>query len=148
MADPFPIISVAEIGVHVSRKITTLVAELDDAPNELLALSNEIWCLQLVLDGLREFQNDPKGLNALYDQEILTLLCKTQITLGGLNKVATNWGRLSNYGDSWKMGKRARFLWLKEKECVIREQLKLRELRANIVSLVGNKFGYISLQKI
>ena len=50
MADPFSIIAVTQTGLTVAQALTKLIQGLRSAPDELLALSNEVWNLKLVLE--------------------------------------------------------------------------------------------------
>ena len=148
MADPFSIVGLAETGVHVAKQVTILVKDLDDAPDQLLALSNELWNLVFVLDGFRELQSETTTSNGSNHPTLPTLLYQARVNLGRLNEMVSRWGRLSNYGDSWQSGKRARFLWLKERKSVIQVHLELRELRESMVALVGTKISCLSFHPI
>lgn len=58
MADPFSIVAVTDTGMGVAKSLTKIIQNLRNAPSELLALSNEVWNLRLVLEDISELQRD------------------------------------------------------------------------------------------
>ena len=141
MADPVSLLSLAQLGLKTAKTITGLVKEIVDAPDELLALSNEVQDLQLVLEDVKRSRLDDINAHAQGRPALPALLYEARLKLEQLTKISHRWGRLSNHGDSWQMGRRARFLWLKEKSSVLRMLAELREIRSNLVALVGTNLA-------
>ncbi|MCJ1456758.1 hypothetical protein MMC28_007123 [Mycoblastus sanguinarius] len=137
MADPFSIIAVTASSLKVAQLLSKLIKELRGAPDELLALSNEVWNLKLVLDDVQEAERSSNGPTLRKLDAINALVYQAQIKLDELSTMSTRWGRLSQWGDSFSMGRRGRLLWLKEKGRVIKLQSEPRELRFNLSMAVG-----------
>ena len=145
MAEPFSIIAVAQTSLQVAQVLTKLVKKLRSAPNELLALSYEVWNLQLVLDNVRELQVDTR-LDKV--DAVNAFVYQTRIKLDDLNEMIKGWGRLSQYNDSFLMGKKDRFLWLKDKSRVTELRAELRELRSGLSMAVGTKTWHVALPEL
>ncbi|MCJ1394668.1 hypothetical protein MMC18_007548 [Xylographa bjoerkii] len=129
MAAPFSIVAVCETGANVAQKLIQLVKDLVSAPDELLALSNELWNLQLVLDDALQSDRDNRALpmqNTDKSSVLSALIYQARIKLDELHNMIRRWGKLSQWGDSWNMGRRDRFLWLKDKNRVVKLQAELR----------------------
>ena len=139
MAEPFSIIAVTQTGVNVAQALTKLIRDLRSAPDELLALSNEVWNLKLVLDEVQELKSSRNAPNAHKLDAIHALVYQIQIKLDTLSTLTAQWGRLSQWGDSFSIGRRDRFLWLKEKARFKMLQSELRELRFNLSTAVGTQ---------
>lgn len=139
MADPFSIVAVTETGLKVAQLLTNIIKDLRDAPDELLALSNEMWNLKLLLDDVQELERSSDERSAGKLDAVKALVYQTRIKLDKLSTMTTQWGRLSPWGDSFNMGRRDRFLWLKEKRRVTKLQNELRELRFNLSTAIGTK---------
>ena len=140
MVDPFSIIQVTDTAASVAQKLGQIIENLAEAPNEVLALSNELWNLQIVLEDWREMQRDLVGrLTETTSRKDVggALLFQARVKLDELNNLVSQWGKLSQWGDSWNMGRRDRFLWLREKKRVVQLQGALRELRSNIIAATG-----------
>ena len=136
MADPFSIVAVIGTGVKVATCLTKLVKDLHNAPDDLLALSNEVWNLKLVLHDVQELG---KGLE---EQEkkaspIKLLVFQISAKLDQLDSMTSSWGKLSPFGDKWSMGRRDRFLWMKERTRIAQMRNELRELRSDLLMAIG-----------
>ena len=146
MADPFSIISIAGTAASVAQKLSQLIKNLAEAPSEVLALSNELWNLQIVLEDWRETQRDLVGRHdeATGRKDVGgALLFQARVKLDELNSLVSQWGKLSQWGDAWNMGRRDRFLWLREKKNIAGLQGALRELRSNIITATGIQTSYV-----
>ena len=139
MAEPFSIIAVTQTGLSVAQALTKLVHGLRSAPDELLALSNEVWNLKLVLDEVQELESSRNAPSAHKLDAMRALVYQIQIKLDTLSTLTAQWGRLSQWGDSFSIGRRDRFLWLKEKARFKMLQSELRELRFNLSTAVGTQ---------
>ena len=139
MADPFSIIAVTQTGLSVAQALTKLIQGLRSAPDELLALSNEVWNLKLVLDDVQELESSHNAPSAHKLDAVHALVYQIRIKLDTLSTLTAQWGRLSQWGDSFSIGRRDRFSWLKEKARFIKLQSELRELRSNLSTAVGTK---------
>lgn len=137
MADPFSIIAVTETSFGVAKFLTNIVKDLREAPDELLALSNEAWNLKLVLDEVKEMERNLEKPSASKPDAVQALIYQTRLKLDMLNTMVAQWGRLSPWGDSFNMGRRDRFLWLKQKRRVIKVHGELRELRTNLSTAIN-----------
>ena len=138
--DPLSILQIAETAGSVARKLSQIIKNLREAPNEVLALSNELWNLQIILEDWRGIQQDLVGRlpESTSKKDVGgALLFQARIKLDELNNLVRQWGKLSQYGDSWNMGRRDRFLWLRDKKHVVHLQGALRELRSNIIAATG-----------
>ena len=143
MADPCSIVSVTQTGLEVAQFLTKLIKDIKSAPDELLALSNEVWNLKLVLDDVQELERSSDESSARKLDSVKALVYQAQIKLARLSTMTIQWGRLSPWGDSFNMGRRDRFLWLKEKGRVMKLQSELRELRSNLAVAVGTQTTYV-----
>lgn len=141
MADPFSIIAVTETGLRVAKTLTTLIQNLRNAPSELLALSNEIWNLRLVLEDVSDLPKDCFASDSGKMATLDALIYQSRIKLDELSALINQWGRLSQFGDSFNMGRRDRFLWLKEKGRVVKLQKEVKELRYDISMAIGTKIS-------
>ena len=154
MADPISggcsIVEVTSISIRVAQKITQIIKEIIDAPEELLALSNEVWNFQYVLDAVRAAQDeaDAASLGIDHGSTLAPLLFQARVKLDQISNLTKRWGRLSAHGDSWQMGKRARFLWLKDKGKAAESQSNLRELRSQILAVTGTNVLSVSTVEI
>ena len=139
MAEPLSIIGVAQTGLSVAQALTKLIQRLRSAPDELLALSNEVWNLKLVLDDVQELVSSHNAPSAHKLDAVHALVYQIQIKLDTLSTLTAQWGRLSKWGDSFSIGRRDRFLWLKEKACFMKLQREIRELRSNLSIALGTQ---------
>ena len=141
MADPFSIIAVTETGLRVANTLTNIIKNLRNAPSELLALSNEIWNLKLVLEDVSELPRDALTSDTEKVATLDVLIYQSKIKLDELSTLISQWGRVSQFGDSFNMGRRDRFLWLKDKGRVVKLQKEVRELRHDLSMAVGTKIS-------
>ena len=139
MAEPFSIIAVTQTGLSVAQALTKLIHGLRSAPDELLALSNEVWNLKLVLDEVQRLESSRNAPSAYKLDAMHALVYQIQIKLDTLSTLTAQWGRVSQWGDSFSIGRRDRFLWLKEKARFKMLQSELRELRFNLSTAVGTQ---------
>ena len=54
MADPFGLVGIAKTGSNITKYFHNLVLGLLNAPDELLSLLNEVCSLNLILDAIRD----------------------------------------------------------------------------------------------
>lgn len=130
------VISVLDIGVRTSTKLSQLINEWKFAPNLLLALSNEVSDLDVVLDRIKESQNTIQTSNILQNAELLTQL-NTQLqrakhTLTELEKSINDFDRLST------LRKRNKWLLKKSKAESLQKDLRIRRRQINDLLLVYN----------
>lgn len=104
MADPISILSACDVAAKVAGKTTKLVKGLAAAPDELLALSNELWNLKLVLDNVRETEQEAPPAHSKQQTTINALLYQARIKLEEANTMVSHMGRLSAWGDSFTIG--------------------------------------------
>ena len=137
MADPLAIVAATDTAIKVAKKLTRCLRDIHDAPDELLALSNETWKPKLVLDDVQELKANVDSLSSNRFDTLHALVHQARLKLDELNTMMAQWGALSQWGDSFDMRKRDRWLWLKNKKCVLRLQGELRELRSDLSVAVG-----------
>jgi hypothetical protein len=89
MADPFSIIAVTATGLSVAQSLTNLIKDLGGAPDELLALSNEVWNLKLVLDDIQELERGSNRPSARKLDSINALVYQARIKLDILSSLTT-----------------------------------------------------------
>ena len=116
MADPFGIVAVSITSLKVAKGIHDLIIHLQDAPYELLALSNETSNLKFVLDSTQELirEGGEAGI-AKYDK-FGPLLFQARVKLDQLDGFLAKWGKLSPWGDSFSVKKLDRLFWMKERK--------------------------------
>lgn len=137
MADPLAIVAATATAIKVAKKLTKFLRDIHDAPDELLALSNETWNLKLVLDDVQELKVNVDSLSSQKFDPLHALVHQARLKLDELNTMTAQWGALSQWGDSFDMRKRDRWLWLKNKRRVMILQGELRELRSDLSVAVG-----------
>ena len=109
MAEPLFIIGVAQTGLIVAQALTKLIQRLRSAPDELLALSNEVWNLKLVLDDVQELVSSHNAPSVHKLDAVHVLVYQIQFKLDTLSTLTAQWGRLSKWGDSFIIGRKDRF---------------------------------------
>ena len=137
MIDPVSIIELVHTAGTVAGKLAQVVKSLVEAPEEILALSNETWNLQLVLESWSEKRRSSTSQRVDKSDIEQALFFQARVKLDDLSELVGRYGRLNQYGDSWNMGRRQRFLWVKEKKRIIKLQSTLRDLRCNIIAATG-----------
>ncbi|EKG17698.1 hypothetical protein MPH_05147 [Macrophomina phaseolina MS6] len=133
MADPVSIVSLTIQVVGIAKRLGELIKIIHDAPEELLALSNEVNDLSIVVGCFREALPDEE------DDLSHIPLSRAKSDLDGINLMLQRWGRVSAAGDSWHIGRFDKFLWLRERKKVNQYQQRIRETRANLSAMVGAK---------
>ena len=137
MADPFSIVAVAQTGLSVAETLTKIIKGLQEAPSELLALSNEIWNLKLILEDASELRKDSLRSDPGKGASLDVLVYQARVKLDELNNMTTLWGKISPYGDTFSMGRKDRFLWLKDRARVVKLQKEIKELRCDLSIAIG-----------
>lgn len=127
MTDPISILSACDIAAKVATKTTKLVRDLAHAPDKLLALSNELWNIKLVLDGVREARQDASTCSFEKPTALDALLYQARIKLDDANATVSHMGKLSQWGDCFTVGRSERFLWLKQRKRVAKMQAEIIE---------------------
>lgn len=136
MADPFGCIAVSETGLKLGLAIGKIVQALQSAPDELLALSNEVCDLRLTINGVRQ------TIAASEIQEwpgVEPLLFQASIRFDQVDKIVQKLGQLGPYGTIWNLNTWDRLLWQKEKGKVITLQKQLRAVRSNLALTLGTQ---------
>jgi hypothetical protein len=136
MADPFGITGVAIASLSVGRKLQSLISELKQAPSELLALSNEISNIKLVLDTIQDAINVSGEAGMRQYDRLGPLLFQARIKLDRLAMLVKRWGTITERGDGFVVKKLDRIFWIKEKKEVWELQRRFREIRANLSVLM------------
>ena len=144
MADPFGCIAVTETGLKLGFAIGKLIQALQSAPDELLALSNEICDLRLVIDSVRKATAD--SAQPLEWPGVGPLLFQASIRFDEVDKLVKRLGQLGSYGTSWNLSTWDRFLWQKEKRKVATLQKQLRGIRSNLALTLGANASYVPFQ--
>ena len=137
MADPYGITAVCTTGFKVAQALHGLIVRLREAPNELLALSNEVCNLKFVLDSVQEAMNDSAKSGASQLSNVGPMLFQARVKLDSLDNLVSKWAKINAWGDSVHIGKIDRFFWLKEKSKVWELQKQLREIRQGLCVLLG-----------
>ena len=132
MAEALGIISLCVEGISITRSLVKLIHSLQAAPNELLALANEVSNLNFILQDVRDTFQFRSTTNLDKGNSIPRLLSQASSKLEEVRTILSRWTRLSPHGDSWHIGRRERFLWLKERSHVIELQSSLKVIRADL----------------
>lgn len=139
MADPFGCIAVSETGLKLGLAIGKIVQALQSAPDELLALSNEVCDLRLTINGVRQ------TIVASAVQEwpgVEPLLFQASIRFDQVDKIVQKLGQLGPYGTIWNLNTWDRLLWQKEKGKVVTLQKQLRAVRSNLALTLGTQSSF------
>lgn len=137
MADPFSILAgaagLADVAIKTSLKLCSLVSEFKNAPALILALSNEITELSIVLErvgesrkaveSLGDWQHDASFLNDLDGQ-----LNNARTILGDLGALAATLSSGNSPAE--------RFRWLRKKKHAAQLQGRLKAARKRINELL------------
>ena len=132
MAEALGIISLCVEGIFVTKSLVKLINSLQAAPNELLALANEVSNLNFVLQDIRDTFQFRNEVNLRAGNFVPRLLAQASNKLEEVRTILSRWTRLSPHGDSWHIGRRERFLWLKDRSHVIELQTSLKAIRADL----------------
>ncbi|KAL9043864.1 MAG: hypothetical protein Q9214_002961, partial [Letrouitia sp. 1 TL-2023] len=135
MADPFGCVAVTETGLKLGLAVGKLIQALHDAPDELLALSNELCDLRLTVERVQKATSN--AAQPLELPGIGPLLFQARIRFEEADKILTRLGQLGPYGTVWNLNTWERFLWQKEKKKVVVLQKQLRAIRSNISLILG-----------
>ncbi|KAL8723155.1 MAG: hypothetical protein Q9225_000496 [Loekoesia sp. 1 TL-2023] len=140
MADPFGCIAVAETGLRLGLAIGKIVQALQSAPDELLALSNEVCDLRLTINGVR--QTIATCVEPREWPGVEPLLFQASIRFDQVDKIVRKLGQLGPYGTIWNLNTWDRLLWQKEKGKVITLQKQLRAVRSNLALTLGTHSSF------
>ncbi|KAL9085994.1 MAG: hypothetical protein Q9165_007356 [Trypethelium subeluteriae] len=132
MAEALGIISLCVEGISITKSLVKLINSLQAAPNELLALANEVSNLNFVLQDIRDTVQFRSRVNLDKGNFIPHFLIQASSKLEEVRAILSRWTRLSPHGDSWHIGRRERFLWLKDRGHVIELQTSLRGIRGDL----------------
>ncbi|KAI9660165.1 MAG: hypothetical protein M1821_001517 [Bathelium mastoideum] len=136
MAEALGIISLCVEGISIAKSLVKLISTLQAAPNELLALANEVSNLNFVLQDIRDTLQFRGTENLDKGNSIGRLLDQASRKLEEVQTSLTRWTKLNPHGDSWHIGRRERFLWLKDRGRVVELQTSLRTIRADLTLAV------------
>lgn len=145
MADPLSVtasaIAVIGAAVNVAQTIQTLIKTLRKAPDELLALSNEVSDLRLVL---YEIDLAAQGQDVAYNSAsaILQILHRGQAKLDELDQFVKRFIR----PHLRTVTKVDRVRWVKEKNNAQAIQSELRAIRMDLATILAAKTSYVNLQ--
>lgn len=142
MVEVIGCVSVAETALRLAVKLGRLIKDLKAAPDQLLALSNEICSLKVALDSVRHALSGE--LHTRPVPGIEPLLFQTSIRFEEVEKVVSRLGQLGPYGSKWNIRTWERFVWHREKDRVATLQANLRELRNNITLALSASCSYVS----
>ena len=95
MADPFAMIAVTQTGLSIAQALTKLIQGLRSAPDELLALPNEVWNLKLVLDDVQESESSQNAPSSHKQDAVHALVYQIQTKLDTLSTLTAQWGKHS-----------------------------------------------------
>lgn len=140
MADPLGCVAVTETGLKLGLAVGKLIQALHDAPDELLALSNELCDLRLTVERVR--QATSHTVQPLELPGIGPLLFQARIRFEEAERILTRLGQLGPYGTVWNLNTWERFLWQKEKKKVVVLQKQLRAIRSNMSLILGTHSSY------
>lgn len=139
MADPFSIIALTGACYAGAQSLQQLISSVRSAPDELLALSNEICNLKFVLDEVKVAVLESKDLSSKELSALCVILIQARAKYNELDALMAKWGKLGPWGDSWHMGRLDRFLWLRDKKKVCDLQREMREIRTNLLVVLGTR---------
>ena len=137
MADPYGIFAVCMTSLKVARALHGLIVRLRVVPNELMALSNEVCDLKFVLDSVTKAMHDNERSGASQLSNVGPILFQARVKLDSLDNLISKWAKIDAWGDSVHIRKIDRFFWLKEKTKVWELQKQLREIRQELIVLLG-----------
>jgi Fungal N-terminal domain of STAND proteins len=143
MADPLSVtasvIAVLGAAVNAAQTIQNLIRTLRQAPDELLALSNEVSDFRLVL---HEIDLSAQGQDVAYNSTsaILRILSRAEAKLDELDRFVKGFVRphLST------VTKVDRVRWMKEKNNAQAIQSELRAMRMDLATLLVAKTSYVN----
>ncbi|KAI0506307.1 hypothetical protein F5B22DRAFT_624390 [Xylaria bambusicola] len=137
MADPFSILAgaagLADVSVRTSLKLRSLISEFKNAPELILALSNETTEISVVLERVNESRQAVERLGDLqHDTGFLDCLGRE------LNDARTILTDLEALAAMLSPGKPAnkRFRWLRQKKHAVKLKGRLKEVRERINELL------------
>ena len=131
MADPFGITALAGTGLQLAIKLRQLIKQLRQAPDELLALSNEICDIKIVFDAVGNALSTSVPLQENI-KSVEPHLFLARIKLEEIDTVISRLGHLGSWNDAWHMGTWERISWRREKSKVVVLQAQLRDIRQNL----------------
>ena len=143
MVEVFGCIAVAETALRLAVNLGRLIKALKAAPNEILALANEINNLKLVLDSVRQALSGDLRTRPI--PSIEPLLFQTSIRFEEVDKLVSRLGQLGPYGSRWNIRTWERYVWLRERDRVAALQTNLKDLRSNIALALGASGTYVTL---
>lgn len=143
MADPLGCVAVTETGLKLALAVGKLIQALHDAPDELLALSNELCDLRLTVERVRQATSNTAHPSEL--PGIGPLLFQARIRFEEAERILTRLGQLGPYGTVWNLNTWERILWQKEKKKVVVLQKQLRAIRSNVSLILGTHSSYARL---
>ena len=137
MADPFSIVAVAGTGCKLVSTLTTFTKTLRDVPTELLALSNEVSELNLLLDHGSHVEGAGKSA------AVTEFVNQARIKLDRLQTMVNRWGEPSQSQgrDYFDIKRLDRVRWLKDRSQVLQLQKDLRRLRDELSVALGARAG-------
>ena len=135
MVDPFGCIAVAEPALRLIVKVGRLIRDLQAAPDQLFAFSNEIYDLKLSLDSVHQALSSQR--RPLQVPSIEPFLFQASIRFEEIDKIVSRPEKLGPYGSKWKVRAWEGFVWHREKDKIATMQKHLRELRTNIALALG-----------
>lgn len=136
MAEPFSVIAsaiaVVTAGVACSNSLLKIIETIRKAPEELIALSNEVNTLNGIVDEARELCESFAADSSSTTRFITTFetqLKAAEIVLGTLAKMVLEYKSLEQTNKQL-------MLWLRKKSRATKCHVELRDIRTNIQELI------------
>ena len=151
MADPLSIIAgiIAVIGAAESvGKTLNRIRDITNAPNEVLALSNEISDLTVVLKHVETYVTSADGaVISLENLEHLSVLAKrAQSRLAQLEQIINN--HLPEAGGANRRGSLLRLQWARLKTKVDGLRVDLRDIKLSIIVQITTVTGCVNTNQL
>jgi hypothetical protein len=136
MADPFSIFSaivdVLDVGARTAKGLRTLYIQLENAPDLIISLANEIEDLRAILYGFSKAQQSIARLSDQHDADVLEMLSaqlKTAYTLVIKVDILVNKMRATKSLEQ-------RFLWLVKRNKAIELREHIKEAKQRLTEML------------
>jgi hypothetical protein len=126
------VIAIVTAGIAVGKRVNVVVKTLKHAPQELLALTNELSDLNLVLDTAKEALGG-NDVSISVAERTAAIVSRTESAFAELDELLM---QITNVLSS-QSSARGRVLWLKEKRKVVALHERIKSIRGDVVSLVS-----------
>lgn len=126
------VIGIVTAGVAIGKRINTIVKAWKNAPQEILALANEVSDLNLVLRTAEEALTERDACPSEADK-IISVVQRAKVAFDELDELSARYSRIIGL----KNAKKGRFVWIKEKTVVKTLHERVKQIRTEVVSLVA-----------